>query len=293
MKQVQRLIDKLDAYQQRHRVTAFGYAVIKKYGEDGAGQQAALLTYYGFLSLFPLLLVLTTITGVVIGNHPQLEATIIDGLTDYFPLLGNQLSSHIHGLHSTGFPLLVGILFTLYGTRGVADAWRRGVQNLWGVPKRQRAGFPKSLLKSFVVVMVGGLGFILASILAGLASAAGHGIAFWTLSVAINLFILFWLFTFLLNFNLPRHIAFREIWVGAAAAAIGLVILQTLGGYILAHELKGLDALYSYFALALGLLFWIYLQAQMLYYAVEIAAVSSKKLWPRSFTEPVAKNTSK
>lgn len=277
-----RFIKRLDDWQQRHHLPAFTYAVIKKYGEDSAGYHAALLTYYGFLSLFPLLLIVTTVTSLLIGNNPALEQTIIDGLTDYFPLLGAQLSVHVHELHSGGWVLLAGILFTLYGTHGVADAWRRGVQRIWRIPRRQREGFPKGQIKSLGIVMIGGLGFILASISAGLAAAAGRGLAFAVLSVGVNLFILFWVFTFLIKFSLPRHVALKETRVGAAVAAVGLLVLQALGGYILAHELKSLDALYSYFALALGLLFWIYLQAQMLYYAVEIAAVSSQKLWPRS-----------
>lgn len=284
MHRLQAVIRILDAYQQRHHLLAFPYAVVKKYSEDGAGQQAALLTYYAFLSLFPLLLVLTTLTEYVVGRHSHLETTVVGSITSYFPLLGNQLSSHIQGLHRSGLALAAGILFTLYGTRGVADAFRSGVQHIWQVPKNQRPGFPKSMLNSLGVIIIGGLGFILASISAGLASAAGHGLAFRGLSLAVDLFMLFWLFTFLINFCLPRHVTLKEVRAGALAAALGLVILQSLGSYVLARELKHLDALYSYFAVALGLLFWIYLQAQVLYYAVEIAVVSSRRLWPRSFS---------
>ncbi len=282
MNALQNMVHRLDAYQQRHRTTAFSFAVIKKYCEDRAGSQAALLTYYGFLSLFPLLLVLTTITSNIVGSNSHAESTVIKGITDYFPLLGNQLSDHVHGLHRSGLALFVGILFTLYGARGVADAFRRGVQHIWNVPESKRDTFPLSLFKSLCLLLVGGVGFIAASILAGLTAAAGHGLAFRGLSVLLNALILFWLFNFLLDFSLPRHLPFKETRVGAASAAIGLVILQSLGGYILARELKNLDALYSYFAIALGLLFWIYLQAQILYYSMEIAYVSSHKLWPRS-----------
>ncbi len=282
MDKYKKLVRGLDAYQKRHPVAGFSYAVIKKYGEDEAGMRAALLTYYAFLALFPLLMVLTTLTGIIVGDHPRLENTVIHGITNYFPLLGGQLSSHIHSLHKSGAALLIGLLFTVYGTRGVADAFSHGVQHIWRIPKSARVGFPKSLLKSLGLISVGGTGFLVAAISAGLAGAAGHGLGFRALSIAVNLFILFWVFTFLINFCLPRHVGLRQIWVGAAAAAIGLVVLQALGGYILARELKGLDALYSYFAVALGLLFWIYLQAQMLYCAVEIASVSSQKLWPRT-----------
>lgn len=279
---LQKFVHKFNTFQQRHHFTAFSYAVIKKYSEDGAGSQAALLTYYGFLSLFPLLLLLTTLTNNIIGNNPHLQETLLKSITNYFPLLGNQLAEHVHGLHRNGLALAAGILFTLYGARGVADAFRKGVQEVWGVPKSQRDPFPKSLLKSLCLLIVGAMGFMAASVLAGLAAAAGHDLGFRVLSVLLNVFILFWLFDFLINFSLPGHISFKQIWVGAASAAIGLVVLQSLGGYLIARELKNLDALYSYFALALGLLFWIYLQAQILYYAMEIATVSSHRLWPRS-----------
>lgn len=275
------LIRKIDAFQRHHRFTAFGYAVVKKYGEDGAGSQAALLTYYGFLSLFPLLLVLTTLTNNFLSSHPDVQDRVIKGITDYFPLLGTQLADHVHSLRRNGLALIIGILFTLYGARGVAEAFRKGVQHIWGIPESERDPFPGSLFKSLCILVVGALGFMTASILAGLTATAGHDLGFRTLSVLINVLILFWLFNFLINLSLPRHIPFKQIWVGAAAAAIGLVILQLLGGFILARELKNLDALYSYFALSLGLLFWLYLQAQILCYAMEIATVSSGALWPR------------
>lgn len=284
MNRLKKIERALDAYQKRHRPLAFTYAVIKKYGDDEAGSRAALLTYYGFLALFPLLMVLTTLTDIIIGNHPRLETTVLHGITNYFPLLGSQLASHVHSLHKSGVALLIGLLFTIYGTRGVADAFAQGVQHIWGIPKSKRAGFPKSIIKSLGLIAVGGTGFMIAALSAGLAGAAGHGLGFRSLAIAVNLFILFWVFTFLINFSLPRHVTLKQVRLGAIIAAAGLVLLQSLGGYLLARELKGLDALYSYFALSLGLLFWIYLQAQMLYYAVEIAAVSSQKLWPRDMS---------
>ncbi len=278
-----KLVRNIDGFQQKHRAAAFSFAVVKRYGEDAAGTQAALLTYYGFLSLFPLLLLLTTITTDVISNS-QLQTTVVRSVTDYFPLLGKELASHVHALHRNGFALVVGILFTLYGARGVADAFRKGVQHVWQVPESQRDAFPKSLLKSLALLLVGATGFVAASVLTGLTAAAGQSTGFRVLSVLINMFILFWVFNFLLDFSLPRHLPLKETRVGAACAAVGLVVLQLVGGLILAHQLKNLDALYSYFALALGLMFWLYLQAQILYYSMEIAYVHSHKLWPRTIS---------
>lgn len=282
MKQIDQLIGWANKLQQRNGPLGFAYAVVKKYGEDDAGHQAALLTYYGFLSLFPLLLIATTIASTIGSSHPEAQKAITDGVTNYFPVLGDQLSNHINTLHKSGWALLIGLLVTFYGARGVADVFRHGVNKIWRIPKNQQDAFPKSLFKSFGIIIVGGVGLLGASIISGMAAAAGRGLDFRLLSIALNLFILFWLFVFLINFCLPKHVSVKEVTPGAAVAAIGLVLLQLLGGYILTRELKNLDALYSYFAVSLGLLFWIYLQAQVLYYAVEVASVRALKLWPRS-----------
>ncbi len=285
MKQLDGLVRKLDELQQKHAWSAFVYGVIKKYSNDQAGRQAALLTYYGFLSLFPLLLVLTTLTTTLGAGHPHLQSVIINSTTNYFPVLGSQLSEHIHTLHRNGPALVIGIILTLYGARGVADAFRFGVQRIWRVPKKERDNFGRALLKDAIIMIIGGSGFVLAAVCTGLAAGVGHGLGFRLLSVVIDLFMLFWLFTFLLNICVPKHVPLRKTRSAAVVAALGLVLLQAAGGYLLKRELHNLDALYSYFAVALGLLFWIYLQAQLLYYAVEVAAVRVGHLWPRSFDD--------
>lgn len=283
MNHIQTQISRFDRFQQSHKFTAFTYAVIKKYSQDQVGREAALLTYYGFLSLFPMLLLLTTITDSILGNGSHLKVTIVKGLTNYFPQIGGQLSAHVHTLHKSGFALIISLLFILYGTRGVAEAFKRGVQTIWLVPLKDREeAFLKSLIRSIGLIVVGGSGLILASVLAGLASAAGQGLGFRLLSLAVNITVLFLLFKLLLNFSLPRRLPLKKMWMGAAVATVGLVTLQLLGGYILSREIRHLNAFYSYFALALGLLFWLYLQTQVLFYSIEIAVVSSKKLWPRS-----------
>lgn len=268
---------------------SFPIAVIKKYSEDEAGYQAALLTYYGFLALFPLILIVITISNKLLGNNPNVQQSVIHSVTNYFPVLGNQIASHIHGIGGSGFALTAGILFALYGARGVAAAFTHGVYHMWHIPKNDRDHFPQSLLNNLTLLVVGGIGFISASIISGIAASAGHGYIFRGLSITINLLILFSLFTFLINFSLPRHITFKDTRLGALVCAIGFVLLQLMGGYVLVRHLKTIDALYSIFAITLGLLFWIYLQAQLFMYAIEISIVSSQRLWPRSLNnEPTS-----
>jgi YihY family inner membrane protein len=285
MNTLQWSVQKLDRLQQRHHLSAFTYAVIKRYGEDQGAHQAALLTYYAFLALFPLLLVLTTLLQIIAVHQPRLQADIITSVTNTFPVLGDQLSAHVHSLHKTGLALIIGMVFVFYGARGVADVFRSGLSHVWGVPQREQSGFPQSTLQSLLTLVGGGLGIIIASITSGLVAAAGHTWPFRLLWLAVNLVMIYGVLLLLFRINLPRRFPYRELRTGAVAAALGLVALQSLGSYLLARELRSLDALYSYFALALGLIFWIYLQAQIVYYSAEIAVVKHRRLWPRSFSD--------
>lgn len=277
------IISKVDNFQRRHRLAGFPYAVVKKFGEDEAGNQAALLTYFGFLSLFPLLLVLTTVLSIVLKHYPEVRENIIDGATTYFPVVGNELQQNVHRLGKTGLALAIGIVVTLYGARGVGNAFRHAVNHVWQVPHKNRTDFPVNLLKNFTIIFVGGLGLIAASIIAGF-STASSGFVPRFVPVIASLLILFGLFIFLVKISLPIKARFRDLWLGAAFMAIGLAILQAVGGFVVTHELKNLDNLYGTFALVLGILFWIYLQAQIVLYALEIESVRALKLWPRSLT---------
>jgi YihY family inner membrane protein len=281
MQFTKKLLSWFDGVQRRHGAVGFPLAVVKKYGEDEASYKAALLAYYGFLSLFPLLLVLTTVLGIVLKHHTELRDSITHAAITYFPVVGNNLEDNVHTLGKTGVALAIGILLTLYGARGVADAFRYGVNHVWQVPHDERESFPVNVLKSFAIIIVGGLGLIAASLIAGYGTTGGS-LVLSVLTVAGSTLILFSLFTFLIKISLPTHVKFKELWVGAAVIAIGLAVLQFAGGFLVTHQLKNMNNLYGTFAVVLGLLFWIYLQAQVIFYALEVETVRALRLWPRS-----------
>lgn len=279
---LKRIARRLDRFQQHHRAAAFSVAVVKKYGDDHGGYQAALLTYYGFLSLFPLLLVLTTLAQVLLRNESHLKSRIIEGATNYFPVLGTQLQQNVHGVGKSGWALVFGLLLLIYGTRGVADAFRHCVNNLWRVPLERRSGFLPAMGRSFGMIIVGGIGFIGSAIIAGYGTAFGHFIGIRLLFIAISAVVLFVSFLIITKLALSRPVGVRQIWVGAALVTVGLLILQWFGGFVVAHELRNLHTLYGTFALVLGLFFWLYLQSQLVVYAIETDTVRAFKRWPRS-----------
>lgn len=281
---IQKILIKLDNLQRRHSPIGFVIAVIKKYGDDHAGYKAALLTYYGYLSLFPLLLVAATVLQIIANSHIGLSDSLLKSITSSSSVLGGQLSVHIQSLHKSGLALAIGLLFLLYGARGVAAAFRSGVNEIWGVTRSEQLGFPQSAINNTLIVIVGGLGLIATASITGTVSALGHGILPRAISYLAGVLLLYFLFNYLIKAVLPKHVTSRDTYSAALSAAFGLIVLQIVGGLILSRVLKNLDALYSYFALSLGLLFWIYLQAQVIYYSVVISVVKTQKLWPRSFS---------
>jgi len=282
---VHNLAKRADRLQQRNHASAFFYAVIKKYNDDEAGLQAALLTYYGFLSLFPLLLVATSIADIIAQHNLHLRTRLIEDITSYFPVVGQQLQHNIHNTRKAGLAFIVGLLVAIYGTRGIANAVRRSLDNAWAVPKKKRSSFPKGLLKSFGLIFGAGLGLLLTTILAGYATDVfGRSLLFRLIPLAINAVLLYLIAMFIFLLGSSRKQSRRDVRLGAITVVIGLFILQTIGGYLVTHELRRTNGLYGQFSLVLAIMFWMYLLAQVFTYAIEVNVVHTYALWPRSLS---------
>ena len=98
MNVVEQLVRRADQAQQGVRPLAFAVGVLKKFGDDRGGSLAALLTFYGFLSLFPLLLLLVTILGFFGGSEHSFVGRVENSAFSQFPVVGTKLSTNIHGL---------------------------------------------------------------------------------------------------------------------------------------------------------------------------------------------------
>src|ERR1700683_66320 len=89
---------RIDAFQQRHLLSSFVVGVIKKFGDDNAGNLAIPLTYTMFVTVFPLLLLLVTILGIVLADDPADRARVLHSAVGQFPIIGQQLGHNIHGI---------------------------------------------------------------------------------------------------------------------------------------------------------------------------------------------------
>ncbi|MEO6761809.1 MAG: YihY/virulence factor BrkB family protein [Candidatus Saccharimonadales bacterium] len=283
---LERTLSSIDSWQSDHPFFGFIYAVVKKFGDDKAGREAALITYYGFLSLFPLLLAATSLAGILSKHSIAIQQQLNGTIDSYFPVLGEGLQASIHGSSKSGIALIIGLLIALYGARGIADAIRSTLDQTWAVPRTKRTGFPLNILKSFGILLGTSIGVVVTTGLASLATAAlGHAWYVRIIPLIINAVLLYLIFIFIYKVGTSRKHKRADIRLGAVVAVIGLLILQTLGGYLILHQMHNLSGLYGQFALVLALLFWIYLQAQVFVYAIEINVVHTYKLWPRSLID--------
>jgi len=272
-----------DRFQQRRRWLGFPLAVLQKYADDQGGYLATTITYYGFFAIFPLLLVLTTVLGFVLGGHRHLYQSIVDSALGQFPVIGPELSSG--SLHGSALALGLGIAAALWAGVGVFLASQNAMNHLWGVPFKRRPDPLHARARALLILLVLGGGALATTILGGLATVgAGFGIT-WkigslVLSTALNI-DLFWVGFRVLT---AREVSWRQLRGGAISAGLLYEALQTLGGYYFGHVVKDAGNVYGTFALVIGLLSWIYLGAHITLLAAEGNVVATRKLWPRSFS---------
>jgi YihY family inner membrane protein len=285
MKQLDNLLGHIDQFQQKHTFLSLPIAVIRRFGEDNAGHQAALITYYGFLSLFPLLLVAASIVGLLASGDHQLQNSITHGLNTYIPVIGDQLTRNIQASTKSGLALVVGLILTFYGARGGADAFYNAMTHVWRIKKTDKPGFPKSFIISVYMTLVGSLGLGTAAAMSAYAGGLGRSFVFKILSMLTGLIVLTPMFYYLLRVSIPRQYAsVKDLRLMALLASIGIVVVQGMGSYLVVNQLHTLSPLYGTFALVLGLLFWIYLQATIVMYVVEFVIVRKQCLYPRSLS---------
>ena len=289
MNPAQKVIKLVDRFQQRLPGLSFVVALWKKFNDDQAGNLAALIAYYAFVSIFPLLLILFTVLNIVLRDHQALQDKLISSaLTDY-PGFASLLQNSIKSFHETGLALVFGVILTVLGTRGVANAIQNALNSVWEVPREHRPRFPWSWLRSFGLILVVGLGEIIASVASGFIAAATFlpGFALKVAGTAVTLLFNIGLFWLAFRVATAKAITWRDLRLGALAGGIVWQILQLVGGYYITHELVHSKSLYGQtIGVVLGLIAWLYLQAEATLYVAEANVVWVRKLWPRSLAPP-------
>jgi YihY family inner membrane protein len=247
---------------------------------------AALIAYYAFLSLFPLLLALVSLLGIVAESHPDLPQEVVDTALGRIPVLGDQLEDDVTSLSGSGVGLAIGLAGALWAGLGVTIALGRALDDIWDVPRFRQPGALRRRARGMAALAVVALVLLAASVLPGLALGGGIGpaaqklLAF-ILAIALNAVVFSCVFG-LLGHGPDRR---RALVPGVAVATLGSLVLQSAGGVYLDRVVLGASEIYGSFAFVIGLLSWFWLGAHLLLVAAEVNVVLDRRLWPRSLTD--------
>lgn len=272
----------LDAYQQKAPRLGFVVAVFKKFEGDHAGRLGALIAYYGFFSLFPLLLVFVTVLGFVLQGDPSAQESVVHSALGQFPIIGTQLQDNIHSMKGSFVSLAIGIVGSLIAGLGVTGATQNAFNEIWKVPATRRFGFFGWRLRGLGMIVVLGVLIVVSTIAAGYATAQTMGavtvIVGVVIALAANLLLFFAVFRLMTSEAVPT----RDLIPGVILAAVLWQILQHIGGLYVEHVIRHARDTSGMFAIVLGLLSWLYLGAQVVLIAAEVNVVRARRLWPRS-----------
>ena len=279
--QVNRIIAWADRVQRRHGVLGFPYAVIKKYGDDDGGREAALITYYGFLSIFPLLLLAVAVLSRVLADNPELRQRLI---TEIVPqALQSTVGNSVTTLPTSTLPFIAGLIGLLFSGTGVVFSASQTLNHVAAVPRRLRGGFATRYVRVFVMLAMLLLGAVAAGaltvVVTALPGVAGAERAAAVLGSAV---VIFAVLLFGARVLLARPAPARALWPAAVLGAAAVTLALNLGAPILARLVSKAGPVYGSFATVAGMFALLYLVNQALVYAAEVAAVRYAGLWPRA-----------
>ena len=256
----------IGAFAARMRDT-FPFVVVRKYSRDRAGLLAAAITYYAFLSVFPLLLAFASILGFVLRGHPQLQHRIVGSTLAQLPVIGPELQ--VGNLHGSGLGLVLGFGAALWAGMRTFLATEQAMSALWDAEPRGHLSFVTSRLRALAAATTLGAAGVAAFALGALGSAAS------ALLSLVLAFVVFWVGFRVLTL---ADVGWRSLLPGAAVAAVGYEVLQQLGGLYIRHVLAHASETYGTFALVIGLLSWIFLLVEAALLSTEVNVVA----WARS-----------
>lgn len=264
--------------------------VLYKFFDDQGGYLAAVLTYYAFVAIFPIMLIASSVLGFVLQGQPSLQEEILSTALAQFPIVGDQLGRP-EGIQGSTSAVVVGTLTALYGVVGLGQAAQNAVNAIWAIPRNSRLNPVVSRLRSLVWLVFAGLALVLIAVLTSL---GGHVEVFGTelgdgvrwLAVGVTVVLVTGVLALMMRLSTPRQERLRELLPGAAAIAVMWQLLQVLGGVYVEHVITKASQMNAVFAVVLGLVALLYIASVIAMLGLEINVVIAKQLYPRALLTP-------
>jgi uncharacterized BrkB/YihY/UPF0761 family membrane protein len=280
MKRFRRLLEMIDHWQRANRPVGVTYAIVKKFGDDGANQFVVALGWYGFVAIYPLLLVVITIFGFI--GAASLGHQIVSTLHE-FPVVGSQFNPEhsSSSLQGSGLGLAIGLIGLLYGAQGVTQTVQQAMAGVWNVPQVDRPGFVPRLVRSLVALTLIGGAFVGNAAAGTIVTNLGVSTVIRGLTLVGMLIGNAALYFGVFRVATPDQVGAVDLLPGAGLASLGFTLLITIGSGLVQHQLRHSSATYGQFGLVIGLVGFLFLLAKISLYAAELNPVITRHLWPR------------
>jgi membrane protein len=288
--------DRVVSARSKHAVIDVAVGTVHGFQRHQTARNAAVLTYFGFLSIFPLFMVATSVLGFILQGNERLQDEILDTAAAQIPVLGSQIEEQAGQLEGSVITVVIGLLITLWAATRAFAGLQNAFDDVWEIPLTERDNLAVRRGKGVVGIIVIGSGLIVTTGLSSIVSSVDlpfGGRALLALGTAVINGSVLWV---MLRFLTAATVSWREAWPGAVFGGIGFTTLQVLGTFIVTRFLASAGDTAGVFAGVFALMAWINLHAMISLIAAEMNAAISRRsgrlddtrLWLTSEFEPPA-----
>jgi YihY family inner membrane protein len=258
-------------------------ATVKKFSEDQSSHLAAMIAFWAFFSIFPLLLVL--VTGLAWFLPAADKNSVLGHVAHMLPLLDPKT---VGGLGGQWWTLVLGLATALWSGSAVVRTAQFAFNSIWEIPYHERPGLAQQLMRSIWVLATIGLGLVLTTLLSGLIASSASGVNLgglgrtggYVLAAALDVGIFIAAFRILTNHDVTT----RDVLPGAILSGVAFFALQELSALIISRHLQGAQSTYGHFATVITILWWFYLQSIVTLLGAQLNVVLKEGFYPRSLT---------
>ncbi|MTB88681.1 YihY/virulence factor BrkB family protein [Aeromicrobium senzhongii] len=288
------IVARVDRYQRKHPVVGFPIAVVYKFFDDQGPYLAAIMTYYAFIAIFPLMLIATSVLGFVLQDDLDLQQDLLDTALGQFPIVGDQLGRP-EGLTGSTTAIVVGTVAALYGALGVGQSTQNAGNVAWGVPRNSRPNPIVMRLRSVVVLSIGGLGIGVIAVVQSIVDnpqvvGIDHLPDLGLLVRFVGLLVSWGIFITVFKLVSLRRASWRSVLPGSLFCALGWQLLQYVGDAYVQRVIVRASSMNQTFALVLGLIALLFLLTSIIVIGLEINVVRRRRLYPRALLTPFTDN---
>jgi membrane protein len=283
-------VDRVDGFQRRHPVIGFPVAVIYKFFDDQGAYLAAIVTYYAFVAIFPMLLIASSVLGFLIQGNEELRQSLLDTALRTFPIVGTQLGAP-DGLQGSLSAVVVGSIASMYGVLGLAAAAQNALNVAWAVPRNSRFNPVIGRFRGFLWFALAGMVLIATTSLSVTLSNLGSlqpTIDVWLqrLGHVLALGLLAAMLALMMRYTTARRPSLRTCLPGALVIAALWQGLQYVGGLYVGRVVSTTTEVNGIFALVLGLVGLLFLASVCAVIGIEVSVVLKERLYPRALLTP-------